>query len=81
MNFAVLITQLPSTAIEHARLLTFGESLQPLPKGVTQPAQNVWVVTRTDAEEFIHTTKVAAADLGVELKSYSGEVNQRVFVS
>jgi len=81
MNFAVLVTQLPSTTGEHTRLLNLGECLQPLPEGVFQPAQNVWVVARTGAEEFIHASKVAAAELGVELKSYSGEIAQRFFVS
>jgi hypothetical protein len=81
MNFAVLVTQLPSTANEHARLLTFGECLQPLPEGVFQPAQNVWMATRADAEEFIHSAKVTAAELGVELKTYSGDIDRRVLVS
>ena len=81
MNFAVLVTQLPATAGEHARLLSFGTSLQPLPKGVFQPAQNVWMATREDAAEFIHAAKIAAADLGVDLRTYTADVNQRVLVS
>ena len=81
MNFAVLVTQLPSTSAEHARLLSFGESLQPLPEGVFQPAQNVWMATRVGAEEFIHAAKGAAAEFGVELKTFSGDIDRRVLVS